>query len=305
MRVKLADRIGFCFGVKRAINTAEEALKKKERASSLGSIIHNTQVVEALARKGLKIIKDIDEAQGAPVLISSHGAPPEVFNRIKEKGLDIIDTTCPFVLHAQRLASQMVEEGYTIVIVGEETHPEVKAIAGFSLNKAIVVKDKSDPKLKDLSGGKKVAIISQTTQRINNFLDVVGAIVACGPKEVRVFNTICSDTGRRQKAAADLAKTVDIMIVIGGRHSANTNRLLEVCGNFTDSYLVETDEDVRSEWFRGKRCAGIASGASTPDWVIEKVVRKIEKFKAQGAKRKVKSKNPMERGCVVNDKRRG
>jgi 4-hydroxy-3-methylbut-2-enyl diphosphate reductase len=279
MRVRLAERIGFCFGVKRAIHMAEEALRLHRKVYSLGSIIHNAQVVQRLSGKGLEIIRDPGRAKGGAVLISSHGAPPAVFAKIKKRGLGLIDTTCPFVLHAQRLAMEMAREGYMVVIVGEKTHPEVKALVGFARGRAIVVKGRDDPALRRVTGD-KVAVISQTTQAIANFRGVANTLLRKRPREIRIFNTICNDTGKRQEAAADLAKTVDAMVIIGGRQSANTKRLFEVCKGLNDAYLVETDRDVRSRWFEGKRTVGIASGASTPEWVITKVVNKIKKLSA-------------------------
>ncbi len=288
MRVKLADRIGFCFGVKRAIHMAEAALKERKKVYSLGSIIHNSQVVESLAGKGLAIIKDLDETKGGAVLISSHGAPPEIFKKIKARGIEIIDTTCPFVLHAQRIAGEMAREGYDVIIVGDQAHPEVKAIVGSASGRGVVISDKDDPALADLGCSRKVAAVAQTTQRLDNLFDVAGRILKKRPREMRIFNTICSDTGRRQETVSDLSMRVDAMIIIGGRHSANTNRLFEVCKNECESHLVETEADLREEWFSGRETIGIASGASTPAWVIKKVVNMIENLKTKSVKRKVK-----------------
>ena len=278
MKVKLADSIGFCFGVKRAINIANDALKANRKVYSLGSIIHNSQVVEKLAEKGLEIIGSLKEAKApCAVLISSHGAPPSVFDRIRKMGCTIIDTTCPFVSHAQKLAGQMAKEGYLLIIVGEKTHPEVKALSGFALRHARVVKDKEEAEREKIGKSEKIAVISQTTQTMNNYMDVVRVLLGKGPREIRVFNTICNDTGKRLKTASELSRTVDAMVIVGGRHSANTNRLFEVCKSLNDSYLVETDEDVMPGWFKNKRTVGIASGASTPDWVITRVVKKLKK----------------------------
>src|SRR3989338_5384932 len=155
MKVKLADRIGFCFGVKRAINMAEKAITARKKIYSLGSIIHNSQVVGALAKKGLKSIKRLDEARDGSILISSHGAPPEVFEKICVNGLEVIDTTCPFVLHAQRIAGKMAKEGYDIVIVGDPEHPEVKAIVGSASGRAVVVRDKNAAAMKTIPHGRK------------------------------------------------------------------------------------------------------------------------------------------------------
>jgi 4-hydroxy-3-methylbut-2-enyl diphosphate reductase len=285
MKVRLAKRIGFCFGVKRAIKMAEKALDQHGRVYSLGSIIHNRQVVERLWRKGLKIAKSLDGVpKGSAVLVSSHGAPPEIFEKIKTMGLNLIDTTCPFVSNAQRVAGQMAREAYLVVIVGQRLHPEVRALVGFAGGRAIVVKDRQEASKKSIRSG-RVAVISQTTQTMANYTEVVEVLVKKRPQEIRIFNTICNDTGKRQEAASALSRIVDAMVIIGGRHSANTNRLFEVCRRLNNSYLVETDADIRPRWFRGKRTIGIASGASTPGWVIEKV---IDKIKVKGKSKKAK-----------------
>jgi len=290
MRTYLADRVGFCFGVKRAIAMAEDALKRHASVCSLGPIIHNAQVVERLSGMGLRIVRDLKRAHGGTVLISSHGAAPEVFRGIRKRGLAVVDTTCPFVSGAQKIAGTMSRDGYRVVIVGERMHPEVKALAGFASGAAVVVKNTAEARRVRGIEGKKVAVISQTTQAIDKYLDVARALLRRRPREIRIFNTICDDTARRQRAASGLARRVDVMVIIGGRNSANTNRLLEVCRRLNASYLVETEADLSPQWFKGSRAVGIASGASTPDWVIAKVVNKIKILK--------------ERGCVVHGKRR-
>ncbi len=283
MRVKVARRIGFCFGVKRAIHMACDALRAhRPNVYSLGSVIHNPQVVERLSKRGLTIIKDLQGVREGAVLISSHGAPPGVTRGIREKGLILIDTTCPFVLLAQRLVREMAQEGYRVIIVGEKAHPEVKALVGFASGKAIVVKNVEEARRKNLGKGTRAAVISQTTQAMANYRDVVSTLLRKRPREIRVFNTICDDTGKRQESAEALAKTVDVMVVIGGRHSANTNRLYEVCRKSKTSYFVETERDVDASWFTGTRTVGVASGASTPEWVIKKVVARIKKIQEKG-----------------------
>jgi len=290
MRAHLADRIGFCFGVKRAIAMAEEALKKRTSVCSLGPIIHNAQVVERLSGMGLRIVRDLSRVTGGTIVISSHGAPPALFREMRKRGLSVVDTTCPFVAQAQRIAGTMSRDGYRVVIVGERAHPEVKALAGFAAARAVVVKDAAEAfRVRGITG-KKIAVISQTTQAIDRYLAVAQALVRRCPREIRIFNTICDDTARRQQAASVLARKVDAMVIIGGKNSANTNRLFEVCRRLNTSHLVETEGDLSPRWFAASRSVGIASGASTPGWVIEKVVGRI--------------KNLKERGCIVHGKRR-
>ncbi len=283
MKVRLANRSGFCFGVRRAINIAKNSLKERERVYSLGSIIHNRQVVEKLEEEGLKVINDIDDASsGAAIIISSHGISPSLLEKIKMRKLNIIDTTCPFVSNAQNLARSLSLEGYKVIIVGEKRHPEVKSLVGFAGDNALVVKNEKQASILKFKPADKISIISQTTQDIANHLDVCVALLSKKCREVRMFNTICNDTVKRQESAAKLASTVDTMLIVGGRNSANTSRLLFVCKKVRkNSHLVETEMDLRRGWFkaRGRGITGVASGASTPHWIIERVVKKIQNMK--------------------------
>lgn len=294
MRIRLSKKIGFCFGVKRAVAMAEAALKSKAgRIYSLGSIIHNSEVVEDLSRKGLEVIKDIGRIKGGVVIISSHGLSPKIMKKISARGAKVIDTTCPFVSNAQKFARRLGEEGYRIVIVGDAGHPEIKALVDFvpqcsGPKKIFVARDMSGARALKLSHHDKVGVISQTTQSTDNFLDVVKVVAEKRPRELRVFNTICNDAGQRQVLAGMLAKAVEVMLIVGGKNSANTRRLFEVCKKvLKDSYLVETDKDLKRCWFSKKRLTGITSGASTPEWIVKKVVSKI--------------RNLTERGCIIND----
>lgn len=278
MKVILADKTGFCFGVKRAVDMAENALKKKNPIYSLGSIIHNKEVVSRLSEKGLKIVSNLGNLKNGAVLISSHGISPRIASAVAAKGLEIIDTTCPFVRNAQRIAKHLSEEGYKVIIVGDAGHPEVKALMDFVVNKAVVVKNMSQAAALKLDHLDKIGVISQTTQSQDNFLEAVKKIMEKKPKEIRVFNTICNDAGQRQSSARRLAKKVGLMLVVGGKDSANTRRLLDVCKkDLKRSYLLETDRELNRIDFNKIRVAGVVSGASTPDWIVKKVVKKIKK----------------------------
>lgn len=286
MSVKLAKKTGFCFGVKRAVRMAEEALSRKKPIYSLGSIIHNKQVVRTLSKKGLKVIENINDIKKGVLVISSHGLSPKITSSIAKRGIDIIDTTCPFVLNAQRIAKRLASEGYVVVIVGDERHPEVKALVDFAAKNVHVVKDKAQAKKLKLNKSDKVSIISQTTQSKGNFSDVVKIMTAKKLKKLVVFNTICEDAETRQEDARALSKQVDLMIVVGGRNSANTKRLLDVsAANSAAAYLIETESEIKDSWLRPGELIGVTSGASTPDWIVEKVINKIN-TKLQ------KSKNP-------------
>ena len=269
MPIKLAKKVGFCFGVKRAVEMAEEVLKKEGKAYSLGSIIHNKQVVDALSKEGLKVIKSIDGIKSGCIVVSSHGISPHLTEEISKRPLKLADTTCPFVRKAQGIARSLSTAGYKIIIVGDANHPEVKALVDFAGKKAVVVKDKDGVKALKLKPNEKIGILSQTTQSMDNFLNVVRTVIEARPKELRVINTICKDAEERQGAARTLAGTVDLMLIVGGRNSANTKRLYDVCRQVLEkSYLVETEKDLRGSWFKGAHEVGITSGASTPDWML-------------------------------------
>ena len=284
MPVKLAKKVGFCFGVKRAIEMAEDVIDKEDRVYSLGSIIHNRQVVEALSKRGLKVIDNISKARGGCIVISSHGISPQRCEEIKKRSLKLVDTTCPFVRNAQEMAARLSREGYRVIIVGDANHPEVKALMDFAGKGACVVKDAKGIKALKIKSGEKIGILSQTTQAMDNFLPVIRAAIEAAPESLRVFNTICKDAEARQASAKDIASRVDLMLVVGGRNSANTRRLFEVCKNILDgSYLVETEKDLKDVWFKGIGSVGVTSGASTPDWVVEKVVKRVaSKIKSKG-----------------------
>jgi len=277
--VTLAKKTGFCFGVKRAVDMALEVLEKEKAAYSLGSIIHNRQVVEDLAGKGLAVVERIEDVpQGGTVVISSHGSGPQIARRLAKQGMKVVDTTCPFVLNAQRIAKSLHKEGYAVIIVGDKDHPEVRALVDFAGEKTYVVKDTKEAAALRLSPNEKLSIVSQTTQSTERFLDVVREILKKGPKEMRIFNTICRDAQERQVAARALASKVKVMLVVGGKNSANTRRLYDVCRKVSPfTYLIETEKELDRKRVSGKARIGITSGASTPQWVIEKVVKKIQK----------------------------
>ncbi len=278
MSVKLAKKTGFCFGVKRAVKMAEDALLKKKPIYSLGSIIHNKQVVDDLSKRGLKVVKDITKIKKGVLVISSHGLSPKIRSSIIKRGIDIIDTTCPFVLNAQKTARRLSDEGYVVIIVGDARHPEVRALVDFAVACVFVVKDKFEARLIRLGRDDRVSIISQTTQSKDNFQDVIKVISEKNPKELRVFNTICEDAESRQAYTEALSREVDLMIVVGGRNSANTKRLFDVCAGSSGLVrLVETEADLDKRWFRPGQSVGITSGASTPEWMVERVVSKINK----------------------------
>ncbi len=275
MKVILAKNAGFCFGVKRAIKLAFESAKDLNHPIySLGPLIHNPQQVEFLSQKGIKEVSDIESLKPDDTLIiRSHGTTPSVINSVKAKGIKVVDATCPFVVNAQKLAQKLNSDGYQVVIVGEGDHPEVIGLMGFTQDSAWVI-DKVDI-IKNLPNKKSIGVIAQTTQSFENFREVVSALLEkCD--ELRVFNTICHATAQRQESAKELAQEVDIMIVIGGYNSANTNRLVTLCKQYVPTYHIETADEIDKSWFVNANTIGVTAGASTPEWIINKVLEKLK-----------------------------
>ncbi|MFH1854654.1 MAG: 4-hydroxy-3-methylbut-2-enyl diphosphate reductase [Candidatus Omnitrophota bacterium] len=281
MQVKVAGRTGFCFGVKRAINIAERTIRENRCRGaiySLGPIIHNPQVVEALSKKGLCVIKDISRVNHGTVIICSHGAPKDLIEKIKDKGkgIKLVDATCPFVKYAQDIVSRLKKQGYGVIIVGDKEHPEVKALLSIAEKPLIL---SSSLKKKGKGERVRIGVISQTTQNKENYLKEVGDILQYDFSEVRIFNTICSDTSLRQALTRRLLDECDVMVVIGGKNSANTRRLWQICRDCgVDSYHIETGAELKKEYFENKKCVGVVSGASTPEAMVKKVVKSIKKM---------------------------
>ncbi len=281
MQVKLARKLGFCFGVERAIKAAEDTLARRGgEISSLGEIIHNRQVVERLARQGLRVIDHPDEATGK-VLIRSHGEAPEVFETLRRRGVEIVDATCVLVKRAQKVVAQLAEEGYQVVVIGQPEHPEVKAVCAYA--PGVICVDTSED-LDRLPAGGKLGIVCQTTHSPQHFGEVVGRIVSRGYPEVRIVNTLCREVRDRQAAAVELAGEVDVMFVLGGRQSANTRQLARLCAEEgVPTHHLEGWHEFRPEMAAGKKVAGVTAGASTPKWVIEEFVRNLRAFDPEGA----------------------
>jgi len=274
MKVILAENAGFCFGVKRAMKLAFESARNSDLPIySLGPLIHNPQQVEILSQKGVHEISDLESLKSDDVLIiRSHGTTPSILDFAKAKGLKIVDATCPFVVNAQKLAQELNSEGYQVIIVGEGDHPEVVGIMGFAKNKAWVI-DKAST-IQNLSKKNRIGVVAQTTQSFENFREVVSALLEkCD--ELKVFNTICHATAQRQESAIKLAKRVDLMIVIGGHNSANTNRLTSLCKQYVTTYHIETANEIDQSWFDGIKIVGVTAGASTPEWIVDDVIEKL------------------------------
>jgi 4-hydroxy-3-methylbut-2-enyl diphosphate reductase len=272
--IEVAAGSGVCFGVRRALELAEKALAEGRPVYCLGPLIHNPQEVERLSAKGFRVIESLDEAEGGgTLLIRSHGLQPDVVAEARRRSLHIIDATCPLVRRAQTLAAELQQAGYQVVVAGDEAHPEVRAILGHAPKAAVV----SNPEaLRRLQLSDRVALVAQTTFSPREFQQVAAELVQRDLREIRIINTICAATVDRQRAAADLAGRVDVMFVIGGRNSANTNRLTELCASRgVTTYHVEQPDEVTADLLQGCRRIGIAAGASTPQWVIDAVCRRL------------------------------
>jgi len=277
MRVKLAKNLGFCFGVKRAVGIASGLLCQGEsKAYCLGPLIHNSQVVDKLSKSGLKVVDNLDRLKGGTLVIRSHGASPDAIMRAREKSMKIVDATCPFVKRLHLAAKSYGEKGYKVVIVGDAGHPEIEALSGVA-GELVVVNDAKDVQRHNLNG-KKVALLAQTTQSKANFKAVLAKLKKMRLAGLSTFDTICRDSTNRQSGALRLAKSVDVMVVLGGKNSANTKRLVSLCKKAcARTYHVETAGEIRDSWFSSGAKVGIASGASTPDWVIKEVLEKLER----------------------------
>lgn len=280
-KVVVAKNSGYCYGVKRAMEQTGKAAEKKHRVYTLGPIIHNPQVVEGLKKDGIYPAKSVDDVENGILILRTHGVEPAVSEKARRKGLEVIDATCPFVKKAQQLVVQLMNEGYTVMIVGEKEHPEVKSHAAYADNKAIIVETADD--LKDLAKTKKLGVVVQTTQSQENLSQIVAALIP-RVQELRVFNTICNATSRMQDEAAKLAHRSDVMIVVGGRNSANTTRLAKICSEITTTYHIETEKELRKEMVTsGAAVIGIVGGASTPQSFLQKVYDKICQFQRSAA----------------------
>jgi len=283
MKVIVAEKLGFCPGVRNALNLAEEILKKQQKVYSLGPVIHNKDVVDRLAKKGLKTVNSIDEIDSGTVLIRSHGAAPGQIEKLKKKGLNIADATCILVKRVQQIARKLDADGYRVVVIGDRNHPEVRAVVGCGTD-VIVVADRTD--LDKLPSEGRLGIVSQTTEDPGRFTDTLCRIAKQGFSELKVINTLCREAIRRQQSAVEICKKVDIMFVLGGLQSANTRRLAELCKKYnSQTFHLQNFSDCDINLLSGKASAGVTAGASTPDWIIERFVDGLEKSNSRESSR--------------------
>ncbi len=277
LKIELASSYGFCFGVKRAIKIAEGS----SDSATYGELIHNADEISRLKDNfNVKTLTTMSELKDENnIIIRTHGITKNDLKSLQDSGKKIIDATCPFVTKPQNIVEKMSSEGYDIVIFGDKNHPEIKGVMSYSKRAVFVVL--SSDELKGVKISKKVALISQTTKKIEDYQKIAAYLMSrCN--EVRVFNTICNATLENQEAARELANRADVMIIIGGKNSSNTKQLYLICKQYCfDSYHVENETELKKEWFVGKKLCGISAGASTPDWIIQNVVDEIEKFEVK------------------------
>ncbi|MFH1008673.1 MAG: 4-hydroxy-3-methylbut-2-enyl diphosphate reductase [Candidatus Latescibacterota bacterium] len=277
MRVELAEGSGFCFGVKRAIQMAFEVAEgEPDPFYTLGPIIHNPQMVTRLEEKGIRMIAHPEEGDPGMLIVRSHGVAPEVIQAAERHGHRIVDATCPFVKRAQNYVKQLKEDGYSLVIVGKKDHAEVEGLLGYAEGDAVIIWDEED--LKQLGQLDRVGVVAQTTIPFQRFEEVIRGLLR-KTRQLKVCNTICSSSEERQHKTLELAGKADVMIIVGGRNSANTSRLTELCRALGKStYHIETAEELSPEWMERCSLVGVSAGASTPNWLIEEVMTRLNRW---------------------------
>ena len=278
MKIELASSYGFCFGVKRAIEIAQ----KYENSATMGPLIHNEDEINRLKKDfNVGLYSQLSDAKpDDTVIIRTHGIPKNDLKELKKSVKKVINATCPFVTTPQNIVKNMSKEGYSILIFGDIEHPEVKGVKSYASDLDDVHIILSPKDLKNIKfKNNKIACVAQTTKKKETYLEIINELILKN-KEVRVFNTICDATFENQDAARDISRKADIMIVIGGKSSSNTKQLHSIClENCPNSYLIENEQELEISWFKDKKFCGITAGASTSDWVIQKVCDKIKGFK--------------------------
>ena len=277
-RIEKAKGIGFCFGVRRALNILEKAARERGTVETLGAIVHNQPVLDRLAGIGVRIASGVDDIQGSVVAISAHGVSPQLEQEIKSRHIEVIDTTCPFVHRAQIAARRLARAGFFTIVYGDAHHPEVKGVLGWAGGRGMATVDEQlVTGIKPLP--RRLGILSQTTQIPEHFNEFVVQLISHTlgkDSELRIVDTICHDIRERQAQALELARRVGLMLVIGGHNSANTNRLAQLCSEVTRTYLIETAAEIQTSWLEGEHRIGITAGASSADETIDEVVTRLE-----------------------------
>jgi 4-hydroxy-3-methylbut-2-enyl diphosphate reductase len=288
MEIEKSRELGLCFGVRRAIKLLKEAAGKYGKIESLGPIAHNQQLVQELAEMGISPVEELAQVKGRFLAIPTHGVSPSVLDEIRARHIHITDATCPTVRNAQNTVKRLTEAGFHVIIFGEAEHTEVKGLIGWAQNKGVAALDVRQGPIsfllsleegKHQNGLHRLGIISQTTQSWPAFVEFSRQLMAALPatvEELHIVNTLCQATQRRREAAMELARRIQLMIVVGGHNSANTRRLVEACSPIVETYLVERAGEVDSSWLIGKQRVAVTAGASTPDKAVEEVVDKLK-----------------------------
>ena len=276
MQVLLADEYGFCFGVERAVDMVEDALEDGDVVRSLGPLIHNEQEMARLGTHGVTTISDpVQIGRNETAVIRAHGVTPQVQKELEEKASKVVDATCPFVTRVQKLAARAAEQDRHVIVVGSPDHPEMIGVKGYAPDHAFVVRDESE--VANLPRLRNPLVVSQTTIKAKTFFDTAEAVRLKTDDPVQIVNTICSATRDRQDAARALAGMVDVFYIIGGRHSSNSVKLLAVCKEQCEkSFLIETEDEIDPNDIAGAERVGVTAGASTPEWLIERIVKHLE-----------------------------
>lgn len=280
MDIRLARSMGFCFGVKRAVNTVRRVARERGGVNSLGHLVHNEQVVRGLEGDGVRVVKELDDIGSGPVAISAHGVGPTTYEAARQRGLEVIDATCPIVRQIQQKAQQLARDGFLVIVFGDRNHSEVRGVVGWTDDRAFVVGAGED--LVNLPAAHKVAVLAQSTLAQSTFNALLGQLITARMDRIHelvVHNTLCNATTSAQAAALELAKDVGVLVVVGGRGSANTRHLAELCAaTGVPTYQVEQAAELNREWFVPELPVGVTAGASTPDWVVAEVVERIAAF---------------------------
>jgi len=277
MRLIVAEPAGFCFGVRRAVDKALRAAARGAEVYSLGPLIHNPRAVERLEREGVRAVEGLDGVERGIVILRAHGAPPNVHREIEGRGVELVDATCPCVSRAQRKARALAAQGYKVIVAGEADHPEVAGILEWAGHGAVAISEPGE--VETLPSLGKVGVVAQTTLRPEKVAAIVEKLRGVA-SEVRVEDTLCTETVRRQRSASEVASQVEVMVVVGGRNSSNTRRLVEICRETgTETHFVEGGSDLDPEWLEGREVVGLAAGASTPDWIIKEVIGRMRDIK--------------------------
>ena len=279
-KIEKARKTGFCFGVRRAIDTLEKLARERGGIETLGAVVHNQQVQQKLAKIGVKTVDSVDDIKGNVVVTSSHGVSPDLEEKIRAHHNEVISTTCPNVHRAQSAAAKLVKSDFFVIVYGDAGHPEVKGILGWAKGKGLATTDeKAVAALDPLP--RRLGILSQTTQvpaRFTEFVKKIIDLALTKNSEIHIIDTICHDLRERQADALELAKRSDLMLVVGGRSSANTNRLAELCSQVTETHLIETAAEIDPAWLKDKKHIGVTSGASTAEETVDEVMKRLGKM---------------------------